>query len=145
MATGDGAPSPRSVVDHLMAISPVVQHWGIELVDAGQGTVRMEMDVRPDMGNTHGVCHGGVIFTLGDACFGFSANSYNDRTIAASCEIKFLAPGEVGDRLTAVSTEVWRKGRSGLYDVTITNRQGDKVAILRGHARMTGGKVIDEN
>lgn len=140
--TADEIPA-RRVVDRLFEVSPVVRHWGVEVLEAKRGFVRLAMAVRPDMANTHGVCHGGVIFTLADSCFGFAANSYNDRYIAASCEIKFLMPAEVGDILTAASDEIWKRGRSSLYDITITNQAGDTVAIMRCHARAIGGRHIE--
>ena len=135
--------SAARIVEHLFTVSPVARHWGFEVVEVALGQVTLAMTVREDMSNTHGVCHGGVIFTLADSCFGFAANSYNDKTIAASCEIKYLQPGEVGDRLTAVSHELWKRGRSGLYDVTITNQAGESIALMRGHARLVGGQHIE--
>ena len=132
------------VVEHLLEVSPVTRHWGFEVIDVALGRVTLTMTVREDMSNTHGVCHGGVIFTLADSCFGFAANSYNDKTAAASCEIKYLRPGKVGDRLTAASNELWRHGRSSLHDVTITNQDGETIALMRGHARLIGGQHIQE-
>lgn len=151
MAPRDSAPAAgadselpaRRVVEHLIAISPVAEHWGIELVDAEPGAVSLAMTVRPDMANTHGVCHGGVLFSLADFCFGFAANSYNDRAMAASCDIRFLQSAEVGDRVTARAQEIWKRGRSGLYDVTIINQKGEMVAVMRGHSRLVGGLHVE--
>lgn len=131
------------VVEHLMTVSPVLRHWGIEVLDAKEASVTLALTIREDMSNTNGVCHGGVIFSLADACFGFASATYNERGVGASCDIRFLKPAEIGDRLTATSSEVWRKGRSGLYDVTIVNQDGEKVAIMRGHARLIGGHYVD--
>lgn len=131
------------VVEHLMSVSPVLGHWGIEVVEAKPASVTLAMTIRKDMSNTNGVCHGGVVFSLADACFGFSSATYNDRGAGASCDIRFLKPAEIGDRLTATASEVWRKGRSGLYDVTIVNQNGEKVAIMRGHSRLIGGHYVE--
>ena len=122
--------------------SPVLHHWGIELTEITAGAAMMRMTIRKDMSNLHGQCHGGVLFTMADACFGFAANSYNDRTVAASCDINFLMPAEVDDTITAQAVELWKRRRSSLYDVTLTNQNGDKVAVMRGHARMTKGSHI---
>jgi acyl-CoA thioesterase len=131
------------VGENMSAKSPVLQHWGIELTDITAGTSEMSMMIRGDMANLHGQCHGGVLFTMADACFGFAANSYNDRTVAASCDIRFLKPAEVGDQVTARSVEIWKRGRSGLYDVTLTNQNDDKIAVMRAHSRMTKGTHIE--
>lgn len=133
------------VGENMIAKSPVLQHWGIELKEITAGTVDMRMTIRSDMANLHGKCHGGVLFTMADACFGFAANSYNDRMVAASCEIKFLKSAEVDDVVTAHSVEIWKQGRSGLYDVTLTNQNGEKIAVMRAHARKTKGTHIKED
>lgn len=117
--------------------SPVAHHWGIELKAISAGASEMQMTIREDMANLHRQCHGGVLFTMADACFGFASNSYNDRMVAASCDIRFLKSAEIGDVITATSVEIWKRGRSGLYDITLTNQDGDKIAIMRAHARKT--------
>ena len=35
-----------------------------------------------------------------------------------------MAPGRLGERLTAVAREVSRRGRAGIYDVHVTNERG---------------------
>jgi acyl-CoA thioesterase len=143
-AKTSAAVSPQRVVEHLLSVSPVAHHWGVEILEAERGAVSLGMDIRPDMSNTNDVCQGGVIFTLADFCFGYAASTYNDRATAAACDINFLKPGKVGDRLTARATEVWRRGRSGLYDVTVTNQDDDIIAVMRGHARLIGGVHVEE-
>ena len=131
------------VGQNMIEKSPVLHHWGIELEEIKSGASIMTMTIREDMTNLHEQCHGGVLFTMADACFGFAANSYNDRMVAASCDIRYLKSAEVGDEVTARSVEVWKRGRSGLYDVTLTNQNGDKIAIMRAHSRMTKGTHIE--
>jgi enoyl-CoA hydratase/carnithine racemase len=50
------------------------------------------MTVRPEMVNGHGLCHGGVIFTLADSAFAFACNSHGEPMVAAGANIEFLAP-----------------------------------------------------
>lgn len=142
-AAASSAVPPRIVVEHLLSVSPVAHHWGVEILEAELGAVALGMEIRSDMSNTNGVCQGGVIFTLADFCFGYAASTYNDRCTAASCDINFLKSAEVGDQLTARATEVWRRGRSGYYDVTVTNQNDEIVAIMRGHARLIGGLHVE--
>ena len=58
---------------------------GLELLEARPGYARMQMNVRADFLNGHGICHGGMIFTLADSTFAFACNSYNINTVAAGC------------------------------------------------------------
>ena len=78
------------------------------------------MQVRPDMTNGHHICHGGFVFALADSAFAFACNSYGDSTVAAAASIDFLAPVREGDALTATARELWRGGRSGLYEIVVT-------------------------
>lgn len=128
---------------HMMRVSPVLHHWGIKLVDIKPGAVTMQLTVREDMANLHRQCHGGVLFTLADGCAGFASNSYNDRTVAASCDIRYLKSAEIGDVVTANAAEIWKRGRSGLYDVALTNQDGETIALMRVHSRLTRGKHLE--
>jgi acyl-CoA thioesterase len=100
------------------------------------------MPVRDDMTNGHGICHGGFIFTLADSAFAFACNSYDQRTVAQHCAVTFLRPGTRGDTLTAHAVERSRTGRSGIYDVTVRNGQGQVVAEFRGHSRAISGTLL---
>jgi acyl-CoA thioesterase len=107
----------------------------IRIDEMGPGRCLARMRVRPDMANPHGICHGGVVFTLGDSACGQACNYAAPATVAASSAIEFLAPAHVGDELTAVAIERWQEGRGGVYDVTITNQDGRTVAMLRCRSR----------
>jgi len=76
---------------------------GMRLVAVGEGTARLEMTVREDMVNGHGIAHGGFVFSLADSAFAFACNSYNRSTVAAEASVRFLAPTRLGDVLEAMS------------------------------------------
>jgi acyl-CoA thioesterase len=118
------------------------QGLGIQLIEVGPGYARMHMRVRPDMLNGHAMCHGGFIFTLADSTFAFACNSYNLQTVAAGCTIEFLAPAHEGEVLEAHATEQARSGKTGVYDVVVTNADGKKIALMRGKSHQISGSVI---
>ena len=99
------------------------------------------MRVREDMVNGHAICHGGYIFTLADSAFAFACNSYDVTTVAAHCEISFLRPARLGEMLVAEAEERHRRGRSGIYDVTVRGADGETIALFRGWSRSIGGSV----
>ena len=68
----------------------------MRLVGVRPGWAQVVMRVRPDMVNGHGLCHGGIVFALGDSAFAFACNSHNDSTVAAGASIDFLAGGYRG-------------------------------------------------
>jgi len=92
---------------------------GMRIVDVAPGRATLEMTVREDMVNGHGIGHGGLTFTLADSAFAFACNSYNRSTVAQACEIRFLAPTRLGNVLVAEAVERCREGRDGVYDITV--------------------------
>jgi acyl-CoA thioesterase len=117
------------------------QALGMRVSAVSPGRVQVTMQVRPDMVNGHGLCHGGLVFTLGDSAFAFACNSYNDSTVAAAASIDFLAPAHSGDELTAEAVELWRTRRNGLYEITVRNQRGERVALFRGRSYRIDGQV----
>lgn len=115
------------------------QRLGMLLDHLAPGEATLSMVVTEAMSNGHGTCHGGYIFTLADSAFAFACNGYNQRTVGQHASITYLAPGRVGDRLTAAAREVSRQGRSGVYDVRITNQDGTHIAEFRGLSRTVKG------
>lgn len=115
------------------------QRLGMSLDHIAPGEATLSMTITTDMSNGHGNCHGGYIFTLADSAFAFACNSYNDVVVAQHCSITYLMPVRIGDRLTATARECSRRGRSGIYDIRITNQDGAHVAEFRGHSRTVKG------
>ena len=119
------------------------EFMGMDLVACEAGRAVMRMTVREPMLNGHLICHGGLIFTLADSTFAFACNSRNHSTVAASCSIDFLQPVHLGDVLTCEGVERVLQGRHGIYDLTVTNQNGEVVAMFRGKSAQIAGTVID--
>jgi acyl-CoA thioesterase len=115
---------------------------GFELLEVRAGYARMRATVRPDFLNGHDICHGGLIFTLADSTFAFACNSRNTNTVASGCSIEFLRPVHGGDMLSAEAVEQTLNGRTGIYDVRVTNRAAETVAMFRGKSAQIKGSVI---
>jgi acyl-CoA thioesterase len=117
------------------------QGLGMEILEVGAGRAVLTMTVQPHMVNGQGIAHGGFIFLLADSAFAFACNSHNERAVAAQCNISFIRPGKLGDRLVATAREISQLGRSGIYDVRVTV-DDTAIAELRGHSRTVGGKWL---
>ena len=116
---------------------------GMQLEEVRPGYARLSMPVTARMVNAQKLCHGGLIVALADSSFGFAANTHNQRAVAASCAIEFLRPAAMHDRLVAEASEVARAGRSGVYDVRVTNQEGELVALFRGKSATVKGAWIE--
>jgi acyl-CoA thioesterase len=131
----------RACADAMWREDDASQSLGMEILDVKAGQATLAMTVKPHMVNGHGIAHGGFIFLLADSTFAFACNSHNERAVAAQCNISFIKPGKLGDRLVATAREISRSGRSGIYDVRVTV-DDTAIAELRGHSRTVGGAWI---
>src|SRR3984957_9708297 len=122
----------QETVQSLYADDRASQALGIQIMDVAPGRVRVEMTVRSDMVNGHGMCHGGIVFSLADSAFAFACNPHGEPMVAAGAGIEFLAPTPLGERVTATAAEISRTGRHGIYDVTVSDSAGKVLAQFRG-------------
>ncbi|WP_210275266.1 hydroxyphenylacetyl-CoA thioesterase PaaI [Martelella soudanensis] len=118
------------------------QRLGMRLEHIAPGEATLSMTLTEAMTNGHGNAHGGYLFTLADSAFAFACNTYNQLTVAQHCSITYTAPGALGDRLTATAREVSRKGRSGIYDISVSREDGTVIAEFRGHSRTINGTLL---
>lgn len=117
---------------------------GMRLERVAPGEATVAMTVGPTMVNGHGSCHGGFIFTLADSAFAFACNTYGERVVAAGATISFLRPAKLGMLLCAVASERARAGRSGIYDISVTDETGTLIAEFRGQSRGLGTRFFEE-
>jgi len=122
---------------------PASQALGMTLDEIRPGYARMSMRVRGDMLNGHGSCHGGYIFMLADSAFAFACNSHNFNTVGAGCTIDYLAPGREGDLLVAEAVEQALSGKTGVYDIAVSNQEGRTIALFRGKSHRVNGMVAE--
>lgn len=145
-AAATGAAAAQSLAEAvgaaMYARDPASQSLGMTLDAIAPGYARMSMPVRADMLNGHATCHGGFIFALADSAFAFACNSHNHVTVGAGCSIDYLSPGREGDMLSAVASEHTLAGKTGIYDVTVSNQDGRTIAVFRGKSHRLGGAVI---
>lgn len=128
--------------DAMWAKDRASQGLGMQVLAVGPTGARLLMAVRDDMLNGHNICHGGFIATLADSAFAFACNAGNEATVASGFDIQLLAPAHLGDVLTADAEQVHRRGRTGVYDVAVSNQRGEAVALFRGRSHGFKGQVV---
>ena len=117
---------------------------GMSLVEVKEATATLELKIEKHHCNGHGNCHGGVIYSLADSAFAFACNSRNQSTVAQHNTITYLAPSFLNDILTAHAVETSLIGRTGIYDVRVTNQNDDVIAEFRGCSRTVKGQLFEE-
>ena len=128
------------VRDGMFARDRAAQSLAMRITRIAPGEATIEMAVRDDMLNGFDTCHGGFITTLGDTAFAYACNTRNELTVASGLSVDFVAPGRPGDVLVAEAKELSQAGRTGVYDVTIRNSQGQLIALFRGKSYSMKGK-----
>ncbi|MFZ1415467.1 MAG: hydroxyphenylacetyl-CoA thioesterase PaaI [Defluviicoccus sp.] len=132
----DDAETGQFLAEHVIAwmarYDRVGRGFGVRVVTVAPYAVSLALTVRADMLNAHGVCHGGVIFSLADSAFAYACNSQNDSALATAGSIHFLSAAREGEELIATARQAAQQKRIGLYDVTVATTDGRTVALFRG-------------
>lgn len=142
----DSLLNPQQIADAvalgMMAKDRASRGLGLRVTHISPGSAHLEMRVRDDMLNGFDICHGGFITLLADSAFAFACNSYNELTVASSLTVDFIAPVHSGDVLNARAAEVSLSGRTGVYDVEVSNQNGGRIAVFRGRSYRLSGKSV---
>jgi len=142
--TADAQRLAERAAEALFARDTAAKLLGYHIISVHPGGARVGMTVREDMCNGHRTCHGGLIFALADSAFAAACNSHNESAVAAAASIDFLAPAREGDELAADASEVWLSGRTGIYEIKVTNQRGELIALFRGRSHRIGGAVTTD-
>lgn len=130
--------------EHMYENDAASQALGIKITEVHCGRAVAVMAVKGFMLNGHKTCHGGQIFTLADSAFAFACNSQNQAAVALSCTIDFVSPAFEGDTLTATAEELHQGGRSGVYQIKITNQNQQLIALFKGNSARIKQSVLPE-
>ena len=126
------------VIQNMLSNDPFSQWMGIEVLESEPGYCKLSMNIREEMSNGFGVCHGGITFSLADSALAFASNSRGSISLALENNINFTKKVSVGDTLIA-ETEELQNGRTiGVYKVRISNQDKVLVAEFRGTVYRTG-------
>lgn len=134
----------RRSAEAILENDSVCRWFGIELIEIDEGEAVVEMKIEPHHCNGHGLCHGGVIFTLADSAFQFACNSRNESTLAQHNVISYVNSACTGERLRAKAREVSTKGRNGIFDVNVNSGSGTMIAQMRGMSFTLGRALFDD-
>ena len=141
--TEDANRLARGVANRMFENDRASRGLGMVIAAVAPGRAELTMTVRADMVNGHAICHGGFIFALADSTFAFACNSYNFNTVAQGCSIEYVAPAREGDLLTARGHGRSLSGRTGVYDIEVTNQRGETIALFRGKSYRIKGHIIE--
>jgi acyl-CoA thioesterase len=138
----DAQQTAEAVRDAMWANDRASKALGMVVAEIGPGRAVLTMTVREDMLNGLDICHGGLVTTLADSAFAFACNAHNEITVASGFDVNLLAPARLGDLLTARAVELSRSGRTGVYDIAVSNQRGEAIAAFRGRSYTMKGRPL---
>jgi acyl-CoA thioesterase len=138
----DAQQTAEAVREAMWANDRASKALGMVVTEIGPGRAVLTMTVREDMLNGLDICHGGLVTTLADSAFAFACNAYNEITVASGFDVNLLAPARLDDLLTARAVELSRSGRTGVYDIVVSNQRGEAIAAFRGRSYTMKGRPL---
>lgn len=126
-----------SAAERMIANDRASRALGMSVRFGDPGHAKVTMQVREDMTNGFEITHGGLVFALADTAFAVACNEDDRTTVSAGADIQFFKSTRVGDVLTATAARRSVRGRAGVYDVTVTDQDGEVVAEFRGRSLIT--------
>ena len=134
---GKEATKPEIIIKKLLKEDWFSDWLGIEVITIKEGYCKVKMTIRKEMMNGFGITHGGITYSLGDTCLAFASNSYGRQSLSVETSISHTKSTKIGDTLYAEAEELSLSNRIGIYSITITNQNDEKVAFFRGSVYRT--------
>lgn len=138
MATSNDLPRATRVIDAMFNNDPFSQWMGIERMNEGAGHCTLQVKVRPEMLNGFAIAHGGIAYSLADSALAFASNAHGIQAVSIETSISHTRPVKANDTLTAVASEKSLTSKIGIYEVVVTNQDGQTVALFKGTVYRTG-------
>jgi acyl-CoA thioesterase len=114
---------------------------GLEVLEVEEGKARVQMHVRPELGNIFGATHGGALFSLIDEAFQLACNSHGVLSVALNVSITYVASPSANTILQAGCQEVHKTNRTASYLCEVREKDGKLIATAQALAYRTGKDV----
>ena len=136
---------PWKIVNKMYDQDAFSQWLGIEIVDVSEGYCQLKMKVRKEMLNGFHIAHGGIAYSLADSALAFASNSHGRKSLSVETSISHMVAIKAGDRLTAMTQELSRSDKIGIYLITITNNENQEIANFKGTVYRTSKDWLSDN
>lgn len=117
----------------ILSVDTPVTDQGIAYLSGDDAGCAMAMTVQSRQCNSHGICHGGITMMLADTAAAYALNTGEEtpRWVTSHSSSSLLAPGRVGEVLTATAVVGSGSGSSRIVDVRVTEPDGTVVVEMR--------------
>jgi len=135
----------EKIVDTMYQNDAFSQWLGIEIIDVSEGFCQLKMTVRKEMLNGFQIAHGGIAYSLADSALAFASNSHGRKSLSVETSISHTVSVKEGNVLTAATEELSLSDKIGVYLITITNQDNQKVAYFKGTVYRTSKEWFPED
>lgn len=129
--------NPEGVLQAMLAKDRFTEWLGIIIDEHRVGYCKLHFTVREEMLNGFDIVHGGVVFAAADSAFAFACNGQGRLTVALDVSISFVKTATIGEQLFVEAKEIHAGNKTGFYDVRVTNKSGEIIALFKGTAYRT--------
>jgi uncharacterized protein (TIGR00369 family) len=139
---GEGGPKGR--------VGTISRAWawlGLADVSQDDGVAVVEMTPTPDMANSAGFVHGGMISALADSAMGRSLRTLKPgvvRSMSFDLKLSFINAAKVGETLRATGKVVHAGRRTAVTECRVEDTAGRLVATASATFAITREKGITE-
>ncbi|MBS1646465.1 MAG: hydroxyphenylacetyl-CoA thioesterase PaaI [Bacteroidetes bacterium] len=134
--------TPQQVLKKMLSLDKFSAWLGLEIDSVSDGYCKLHYTVKEDMLNGFGSIHGGVLFSAADSAFAFACNSDGVLSVALDVHISYTRPAQTGDVLTVEAQEIHKGNKTGLYDISTKNQNGELVCMFKGTSYRTGKNIL---
>jgi len=137
--------NPQKIINKMFDQDAFSQWLGIKIVEVSEGNCQLQMPVRSEMLNGFQIAHGGIAYSLADSALAFASNSHGRKSLSVETSISHTVSVKEGNVLTAATEELSLSDKIGVYLITITNQDNQKVAYFKGTAYRTSKEWFPED
>ena len=137
--------NPRKIINKMFDQDAFSQWLGIKIVEVSEGNCQLQMPVRSEMLNGFQIAHGGIAYSLADSALAFASNSHGRKSLSVETSISHTVSVKEGNVLTAATEELSLSDKMGVYLITITNQDNQKVAYFKGTVYRTSKEWFPED
>ncbi len=137
--------NPQKIINKMFDQDAFSQWLGIKIVEVSEGNCQLQMPVRSEMLNGFQIAHGGIAYSLADSALAFASNSHGRKSLSVETSISHTVSVKEGNVLTAATEELSLSDKIGVYLITITNQDNQKVAYFKGTVYRTSKEWFPED
>ena len=132
----------RNAIYNAVENEPFAKAMKMKLVELELGYSAIEMIYDPDnMNNIYDRAHGGALFALIDEAFETACQTDGTIAVALNVNVTYVSSPEPGVKLRAEAKQNSQTKKTASYDIKVTDRNGNLIAICSALAYRTGKPI----